>query len=85
MLQALKCLLDGLQDFVEEIKYRYKVKPMLHKGPENVLKCTIQLTVFADGKTLPPLITFRGQGLRINAAEKKEWTRRFNVVSHPKV
>ena len=34
-------------------------------------QCTIQLTVFADGKRFPPIIIFRGQVLRINAAEKK--------------
>ena len=34
-------------------------------------QCTIQLTIFADGSTLPPLFIFRGQGLRINPAEKK--------------
>ena len=34
-------------------------------------QCTIQLTMFADGKRLPPIIIFRGQVLRINAAEKK--------------
>ena len=31
-----------------------------------------QLTVFADGKRLPPIIIFGGQVLRINAAEEKE-------------
>ena len=35
-------------------------------------QCTIQLTVFADDKTLPPVIIFPGQGLGINAAEKKD-------------
>ena len=34
-------------------------------------QCIIQLTMFADGKTPPPLIIFRGQGLQINAAEQK--------------
>ena len=36
-------------------------------------QCTVQLIVFSDGKTLPPHIIFRGQGLRINEAEKKNW------------
>ena len=31
MLKPSKCLPDGLQDFVEEIKYCYEGKPMLHK------------------------------------------------------
>ena len=31
MLQPSECLLDGLQDFVEEIKYRYDGKSMLRK------------------------------------------------------
>ena len=47
-------------------------------------QCTIQLTVFADEKTLPPLIIFRGHGLRINGTGKNEWDRRVNVVFQPK-
>ena len=34
--------------------------------------CDIELTVFADGKTLSPLIIFWGLGLRINIVEKKK-------------
>ena len=31
MLRLPKCPPDGLQEFVEVIKYRYEGKPMLHK------------------------------------------------------
>ena len=43
-------------------------------------QCTVQLTIFADGGTLMPLIIFRGQGMRINAAEKKAWDKRVKVM-----
>ena len=33
-------------------------------------QCTVQLTIFSDGSTLPPLQIFCGKGLRMNAAEK---------------
>ena len=125
----------GLHDFVEEIKYHYVGKPMLHKkAPAQLRKsisefhaktlrkrsrvtytsrdlanmdqtmlqfvlddnktydkkeagqvwiasgqsglekrqCIIQLAMFADDKILPSLTIFPGQGLRINAANKKK-------------
>ena len=34
-------------------------------------QCTVQLTIFADVKTLMPLIIFRGKSMRINVAEKR--------------
>ena len=39
-------------------------------------QCTIHLTVFDGGKTLPPLMIFWGQGLRINAEKKRMETTR---------
>ena len=50
------------------------------KSELNKRQCTVQFTIFADGSTLPPLIIFRGQGLRINPAEKKAWDRWVNVL-----
>ena len=46
--------------------------------------CTVQLTIFSDGSTLPPLIIFRGNGLRIKLAEKQQWNQRVKVVFQPK-
>ena len=46
-------------------------------------QCTVQLTVFADGSTLPPLIIFRGKGLRIQPDEKKKWDKRVKVMFQP--
>ena len=42
-------------------------------------QCTVQLTVFADGGCLKPLLIFRGKGLRITAKEKKEYDSRVVV------
>ena len=40
-------------------------------------QCTVQLTMFADsGTRLPPLIVFKGKGLRISAEEKRKWDKR---------
>ena len=48
-------------------------------------ECTIQLTVFADGNTrLPPLIIFKGKGLRISADERKKWDSRVSVTFQEK-
>ena len=47
-------------------------------------QCTVHLTIFADGSALPALLIFRGKGLRINPAEKKQWDRRVKVVFQPK-
>ena len=47
-------------------------------------QCIIQLAMFADDKILSPLIIFRGQGLRINAANKKKSDRRVKFVFQPK-
>ena len=41
-------------------------------------QCTVQLTVFADGGTLPPLNIFRGKGLRIQPGEKKQLDKGVN-------
>lgn len=40
----------------------------------------IQLIVFAYGKTLSPIIIFRGQGLRINAAKKMFFSGNLGVT-----
>ena len=43
-------------------------------------QCTVQLTVFADGiPRIRPLLTFRGQGLRIKNSEKEQWDKRVTV------
>ena len=47
-------------------------------------QCTIQLTIFADGNALPPILIFRGKGMWINPAEKKQWDRRVKVTFQPK-
>ena len=47
-------------------------------------QCTVQMTVFADGSTLPPLIIFRGKGIRISADERNNWDRRVKVTFQPK-
>ena len=43
-------------------------------------QCTVQLTIFADGTTMMPLIIFRGKGLRIKVAEKRAWDKRVKVM-----
>ena len=44
-------------------------------------QCIVQITVFADGSTrLPPLIVFKGKGLRISAEEKRKWDKRVAVT-----
>jgi transposase-like protein len=53
-----------------------------HRGAASGLEkrqCTVQLTVFADGDCLKPLLIFRGKGLRITAKEKKEHDSRVVV------
>ena len=43
-------------------------------------QCTVQLTIFADGEPrIKPLLIFRGKGLRISQAERKEHDRRVVV------
>lgn len=54
-----------------------------HRGCRSDLKrqCTVQLTVFADGKArVKPLLIFRGKGLRIAESEKKQYN--GHVVMH---
>ena len=42
---------------------------------------TVQLTIFADGiSRVKPLVVFRGNGLRITAAEKALWDHRVDVI-----
>ena len=43
-------------------------------------QCTVQLTVFADGSSLPPLIIFRGKGLCTKPNENKQWDKQFKVM-----
>lgn len=54
-----------------------------HRGSASGLdkhQCTVQLTVFADGEArVPPLIIFRGKGLRISQVEKAKYDRRVRV------
>ena len=47
-------------------------------------QCNIQLTIFANGSALPPLLIFHGKWLQINPAEKKQWDRRIKVSFQPK-
>ena len=46
-------------------------------------QATAQLTIFADGGKLKPLIIFRGKGLRIDKKEQEKWDRRVKVVFQP--
>ena len=54
-----------------------------HRGHASGLEkrqCTVQLTVFADGKArVKPLLIFRGKGLRIAEAEKRQYDGRVVV------
>lgn len=58
-------------------------KTVWHRGAQSGLdkrQCTVQLMIFADGKPrIKPLLIFRGKGLRISQAEKKEHDRRVVV------
>ena len=43
-------------------------------------QATVQLTVHADGKPqTPPMVVFRGKGLRINSQERNRWDKRVVV------
>ena len=46
-------------------------------------QCTAQLTIFADGSVLPPLLIFRGQGKRIKTEERRRWDQRVKVTFQP--
>ena len=46
--------------------------------------CTVKLTILAYESTFLPLGTFCGKGLRIDAAEKKQWDRRIKVAFQSK-
>ena len=48
------------------------------------LQCAAQLTIFGNGDVLPPLIIFRGQGIRINPVEKKSWDKRVKILFQPR-
>ena len=58
-------------------------KTVCHRGAASGLdkcQCTVQLTIFADGEArVPPLLIFRGKGLRISQAEKSKYDRRVRV------
>ena len=58
-------------------------KTVWHRGAASGLdkcQCTVQLTVFADGEArVPPLLIFRGKGLRISQAEKTKYNQRMRV------
>ena len=48
-------------------------------------QCTVQLTVFADGKQrVRPTIIFRGQGKRISKTERDDWDKRICVMFQEK-
>ena len=48
-------------------------------------QCTVQLTVFADGKQrVRPTIIFRGQGKRISKTERDDWDKRVCVMFQEK-
>ena len=46
-------------------------------------QCTAQLTIFADGSVLPPLLIFRGQGKRIKTEERRRWDQGVKVTFQP--
>ena len=49
-------------------------------------QCTVQLTVFADGKQrVRPTIIFRGQRKRISKTERDGWDKRVRVMFQEKV
>ena len=53
-----------------------------HGKPSGIEKCECpaQLTIFADGVAhVPPLLFFRGRGLRIFQMEKSKYNRRVRV------
>ena len=58
-------------------------KTVWHRGAASGLdkrQCTVQLTIFADGEArVPPLLIFRGKGLRISQVEKTKYDRRVRV------
>ena len=58
-------------------------KTVWHRGAAFGLdkrQCTVQLTIFTDGEArIPPLLIFRGKGLRISQAEKTKYDRRVRV------
>ena len=58
-------------------------KTVWHRGASFGLdkrQCTVQLTIFADGEArVPPLLIFRGKGLRISQAEKTKYNRQVRV------
>ena len=58
-------------------------KTVWHRGGVSGLdkwQCTAQLTIFVDGvPRVKPLLIFRGKGLRIAEAEKKQYDSRFLV------
>ena len=58
-------------------------KTVWHRGAASGLdkhQCTVQLTIFTDGEArIPPLLIFRGKGLRISQAEKTKYDQRVRV------
>lgn len=58
-------------------------KTVWHRGAQSGLdkrQCTVQLTIFADGEPrVKPFLIFRGKGLRISQAERKEYDKRVHV------
>ena len=46
-------------------------------------RCTVQLTIFADGSALLRILIFLGKVLRIRLAEKNQWDRRVKVTFQP--
>ena len=60
-------------------------KVWIASGHSNLEKrqYTVQLTTFADGSVLPPLLIFCGKGFQINPAGKKQWDRRGKVTFQP--
>ena len=58
-------------------------KTVWHRGADSGLdkrECTVQLSIFGDGEAcVPPLLIFRGKGLRISQAEKAKYDRRVRM------
>ena len=57
-------------------------KVWIASGHSNLEKrqYTVQLTTFADGSVLLPLLIFCGKELQINPAGKRQWDRRGKVT-----
>ena len=72
-----------LSHLTRERDMKTRAQALWHRGHASGLEkrqCTVQLTVFADGKArVKPLLIFHGTGLRITAGEKRQYDGRVVV------